>query len=242
MNKKIKTLLLAGVLSISMIGCSNTNDSNNVSRQPIQQDDNAVVPPDYTYPDTPPDYRDDCPVPDDYTDDSPDYVAGDIDCDGDCTDDHPSSGSLELTTNGLEWKGHVFNDYVLALSDEEFLVLVKKVEVIDNTICFTYSFYNEGDSDTNPAFDVWSEVSQGKTANIDAQVKAGPKRGNEHNLVKPGTHVDDCYTFAFFNPDGDRNVKVDMFIMNHSYPKYTVVNAPHCIIIYNLDTGEFSIS
>lgn len=230
MNKKIKTLLLAGVLSISMIGCSNTDESNKVSQELIQQDDNAVIPPDYTD-DYPSSY-----TRDDYTNDdaSPDYVEGDIDCDGDCTDD------TESTTNGdLEWKGHVITeDYSIALYDDEYLVLVKKIEVIDNTICFTYSFYNEGDHDTNPASDVWNESFQGRTAN--AQIGAGPKRGNEHNLVKPGTHVDDCYAFALFNPKGDRNVKVDLFILDSVSPNTTIVNAPHCIIMYNLDTREFS--
>ena len=42
MNKKIKTLLLAGVLSISMIGCSNTDKANEINQSPIQQDEQIV--------------------------------------------------------------------------------------------------------------------------------------------------------------------------------------------------------
>lgn len=36
MNKKIKTLLLAGVLSISMVGCSNIEKTNKTNQEPIQ--------------------------------------------------------------------------------------------------------------------------------------------------------------------------------------------------------------
>lgn len=36
MNKKIKALLLAGVLSISMVGCSNTDKTNETNQEPIQ--------------------------------------------------------------------------------------------------------------------------------------------------------------------------------------------------------------
>lgn len=38
MNKKIKTLLLAGVLSISMVGCSNTNKTNETNQEPMQDE------------------------------------------------------------------------------------------------------------------------------------------------------------------------------------------------------------
>ena len=43
MNKKIKTLLLAGILSISMVGCSNTNKANETNQEPIQQDEQIEV-------------------------------------------------------------------------------------------------------------------------------------------------------------------------------------------------------
>lgn len=36
MNKKIKALLLAGVLSISMVGCSNIEKTNETNQEPIQ--------------------------------------------------------------------------------------------------------------------------------------------------------------------------------------------------------------
>lgn len=43
MNKKIKTLLLAGALSISMVGCSNTNKTNETNQEPMQQDEQIEV-------------------------------------------------------------------------------------------------------------------------------------------------------------------------------------------------------
>ena len=36
MNKKIKALLLAGVLSISMVGCGNIEKTNKTNQEPIQ--------------------------------------------------------------------------------------------------------------------------------------------------------------------------------------------------------------
>ena len=43
MNKKIKALLLTGVLSITMVGCSNTNKTNETNQEPIQQDEQIEV-------------------------------------------------------------------------------------------------------------------------------------------------------------------------------------------------------
>lgn len=43
MNKKIKALLLTGVLSISMVGCSNTNKTNETNQEPMQQDEQIEV-------------------------------------------------------------------------------------------------------------------------------------------------------------------------------------------------------
>jgi hypothetical protein len=43
MNKKIKTLLLAGVLSISMVGCGNIDKSDKINQEPIQQDEQIEV-------------------------------------------------------------------------------------------------------------------------------------------------------------------------------------------------------
>lgn len=43
MNKKIKTLLLAGVLSISMGGCGNIDKSDKTNQEPIQQDEQIEV-------------------------------------------------------------------------------------------------------------------------------------------------------------------------------------------------------
>ena len=43
MNKKIKALLLAGVLSISMVGCSNTDKTDKTNQEPIQQDEQIEV-------------------------------------------------------------------------------------------------------------------------------------------------------------------------------------------------------
>ena len=43
MNKKIKTLLLAGVLSISMVGCSDIDKTNEINQEPIQQDEQIEV-------------------------------------------------------------------------------------------------------------------------------------------------------------------------------------------------------
>ena len=38
MNKKIKTLLLAGVLSISMVGCDNIDKNDKTNQEPIQDE------------------------------------------------------------------------------------------------------------------------------------------------------------------------------------------------------------
>lgn len=38
MNKKIKTLLLAGVLSISMVGCGNIDKTDKTNQEPIQDE------------------------------------------------------------------------------------------------------------------------------------------------------------------------------------------------------------
>lgn len=38
MNKKIKTLLLVGVLSISMVGCSNTDKTNETNQESMQDE------------------------------------------------------------------------------------------------------------------------------------------------------------------------------------------------------------
>lgn len=43
MNKKIKTLLLVGVLSISMIGCSNIDKNDETNQESIQQDEQIEV-------------------------------------------------------------------------------------------------------------------------------------------------------------------------------------------------------
>ena len=43
MNKKIKALLLAGVLSISMVGCGNIDKSDKTNQEPIQQDEQIEV-------------------------------------------------------------------------------------------------------------------------------------------------------------------------------------------------------
>lgn len=43
MNKKIKTLLLAGVLSISMVGCGNIDKTNETNQEPMQQDEQIEV-------------------------------------------------------------------------------------------------------------------------------------------------------------------------------------------------------
>lgn len=43
MNKKIKALLLTGVLSITMVGCSNTNKTNETNQEPVQQDEQIEV-------------------------------------------------------------------------------------------------------------------------------------------------------------------------------------------------------
>lgn len=43
MNKKIKVLLLAGVLSISMVGCDNTDKSDKTNQEPMQQDEQIEV-------------------------------------------------------------------------------------------------------------------------------------------------------------------------------------------------------
>lgn len=43
MNKKIKALLLAGILSISMVGCSNIDKSDKTNQEPIQQDEQIEV-------------------------------------------------------------------------------------------------------------------------------------------------------------------------------------------------------
>ena len=43
MNKKIKALLLTGVLSITMVGCSNTNKTNETNQDPMQQDEQIEV-------------------------------------------------------------------------------------------------------------------------------------------------------------------------------------------------------
>lgn len=43
MNKKIKALLLTGVLSISMVGCSNTNKTNETNQEPMQQNEQIEV-------------------------------------------------------------------------------------------------------------------------------------------------------------------------------------------------------
>lgn len=43
MNKKIKTLLLAGVLSISMVGCSDIDKTDKTNQEPIQQDEQIEV-------------------------------------------------------------------------------------------------------------------------------------------------------------------------------------------------------
>lgn len=43
MNKKIKALLLAGVLSISMVGCDNTDKGDKTNQEPMQQDEQIEV-------------------------------------------------------------------------------------------------------------------------------------------------------------------------------------------------------
>nr|DAZ45711.1 MAG TPA: putative peptidyl-prolyl cis-trans isomerase [Caudoviricetes sp.] len=43
MNKKIKALLLTGVLSISMVGCNNIDKTNEINQEPIQQDEQIEV-------------------------------------------------------------------------------------------------------------------------------------------------------------------------------------------------------
>ena len=43
MNKKIKTLLLTGILSISIVGCSNTDKANEINQAPIQKDEQIEV-------------------------------------------------------------------------------------------------------------------------------------------------------------------------------------------------------
>ena len=43
MNKKIKTLLLAGVLSISMVGCGNIDKTDKTNQKSIQQDEQIEV-------------------------------------------------------------------------------------------------------------------------------------------------------------------------------------------------------
>lgn len=43
MNKKIKTLLLAGILSISMVGCGNIDKTNETNQEPMQQDEQIEV-------------------------------------------------------------------------------------------------------------------------------------------------------------------------------------------------------
>ena len=43
MNKKIKTLLLAGVLSISMVGCGNIDKNDKTNQEPMQQDEQIEV-------------------------------------------------------------------------------------------------------------------------------------------------------------------------------------------------------
>ncbi len=43
MNKKIKALLLAGVLSISMVGCSDIDKTDKTNQEPIQQDEQIEV-------------------------------------------------------------------------------------------------------------------------------------------------------------------------------------------------------
>lgn len=43
MNKKIKALLLAGVLSISMVGCGNIDKSDTTNQEPMQQDEQIEV-------------------------------------------------------------------------------------------------------------------------------------------------------------------------------------------------------
>lgn len=43
MNKKIKALLLAGVLSISMVGCGNIDKTDKTNQEPMQQDEQIEV-------------------------------------------------------------------------------------------------------------------------------------------------------------------------------------------------------
>ena len=43
MNKKIKALLLAGVLSISMVGCGNIDKSDTTNQESMQQDEQIEV-------------------------------------------------------------------------------------------------------------------------------------------------------------------------------------------------------
>lgn len=218
MKQVVKKRALGAVLSLSILlgGCSSS-----LSTLPDTTDD-------YSSSNVPLDIADDCPE---------DYGKSGVYYDGET---YQLPHDTEITTDDVEWKGHEFtnDDYLIAFYDDEFMVLIKHIEVVDNTISFTYSFYNESENTVNPCYSFWSEPSQmGKSYEqyepsvVHPILRSGYKVGNEEKSVAPGTHIDDCYGFASFDPNLNEKVHISVYLLHST----------HCIIDYNVNTGEFSI-
>lgn len=109
-----------------------------------------------------------------------------------------------------EWKGHKLGKYKFVLTNDEYAVVVKKIDKVKDTIRLTYTFINESEDDSSAIWNFQCTPYQNGTNLSDNDKYEGHyyKCKNEQTSVRSGYSIDDCWELI---PIGDRSeIECDM--------------------------------
>lgn len=118
----------------------------------------------------------------------------------------------EKEENPTKWKGHDLGEYKFILENEDYAVVVRDIDVVQDTIRFTYTFINESGDDNSG---IWNfkctPYQNGISLDSNKEYQSHYyKCGNEQTSIRSGYSMDGCWELI---PIGDKSeIECDMGI------------------------------
>ena len=99
-----------------------------------------------------------------------------------------------------EWKGHDLGKYKFVLTNDEYAIVVKKIDKVEDTIRLTYTFINESEDDSSALWSFQCVPFQNGTNVNDKYKSSYYECGSEQTSVRSGYAIEDCWELI---PIGD---------------------------------------
>lgn len=118
-----------------------------------------------------------------------------------------------------EWNGHNLGQYEFILTNEEYAIVVRKIDKVQDTIRFTYTFINESGDDSSAIWNFQCRPYQNGISLTDNKkyISHYYECKNEQTSIRSGYSIDDCWELIPIGDGSEIECDIGAGMWNESY-------------------------